>query len=146
MRVKISLLVLGSLTTSGVTSMALSDQAAVWTMWGNCDCSFFFFLMIRPPPTPTLFPYPPLFRSVFLVADAFAPQAALRDRRRIVGVGGPINVRAILFIGHFQVSWYLWRTTAELALVSAGRVLSPDRKSTRLNSSHSQIPYAVFCL
>src|SRR2546427_3492629 len=77
---------------------------------------FFFFLMIRRPPRSTLFPYTTLFRS--------------RDKH----VGG-MRVRVDGAGRHF-------------ALLCHGLSLfeSQDRKSTRLNSSHSQISYAVFCL
>src|SRR2546430_12144172 len=77
--------------------------------------------MIRRPPRSTLFPYTTLFRSVFLGDDA-----ALR-----------FEVRAI------------YAPSTEFASGDwAGHVVSSlgDRKSTRLNSSHSQISYAVFCL
>src|SRR6266496_4639746 len=69
--------------------------------------SVFFFLMIRPPPRSTLFPYTTLFRS---------GSAGVRGRRR--------RCRAL-------------RPWPALEL---------DRKSTRLNSSHVEISYAVFCL
>src|SRR2546422_4218906 len=76
--------------------------------------------MIRRPPRSTLFPYTTLFRSrehhVRLVRVHRGPAALARDRRH--GVGG------------------------ELARLPARR----DRKSTRLNSSHGYISYAVFCL
>src|SRR5688572_32180066 len=72
--------------------------------------------MIRRPPRSTLFPYTTLFRS-----------AALR-----AGLG------------------YLTRNPSEIgdprAHEESGRGQRRDRKSTRLNSSHSQISYAVFCL
>src|SRR2546426_9361465 len=79
---------------------------------------FFFFLMIRRPPRSTLFPYTTLFRS---------------------------NVYRVLG----------WRYAIPVGLVDLGKgalpvaVLGPwakDRKSTRLNSSHLVISYAVFCL
>src|SRR2546430_13685445 len=76
----------------------------------------FFFLMIRRPPRSTLFPYTTLFRSV--AEDEVNVQAAL--------------VRLV-----------------DDQRVVAAQVPVPgpaDRKSTRLNSSHSQISYAVFCL
>src|SRR3989475_11921315 len=85
----------------------------------DCEvqCACFFFLMIRRPPRSTLFPYTTLFRSRFLGSgDAF-------------GSGG-----------RFQTCIHLESGTTQL-LVDCG-----DRKSTRLNSSHSQISYAVFCL
>src|SRR2546427_6185519 len=91
---------------------------------------FFFFLMIRRPPRSTLFPYTTLFRSprvfrvgieidVVLVAGQHLAEAAHPDERA--------DVVAHVFL--------------ELRAESLG-----DRKSTRLNSSHSQISYAVFCL
>src|SRR2546430_7261267 len=81
---------------------------------------FFFFLMIRRPPRSTLFPYTTLFRSLGLglVALAAGLPAQIVVTRRI-----SMEERA-------------------LRTICAGR----DRKSTRLNSSHSQISYAVFCL
>src|SRR2546427_6578712 len=82
-------------------------------------CSFFlfFFLMIRRPPRSTLFPYTTLFRSVRF------------------GLRMDLGIAVHLTGGGQQVS----RLT---------RLGEPerDRKSTRLNSSHSQISYAVFCL
>src|SRR2546427_6591453 len=79
--------------------------------------------MIRRPPRSTLFPYTTLFRSnrhhhFPLEIDRFA---------------GPVAART--------------RLLGRAALDQAGRDRKdPDRKSTRLNSSHSQISYAVFCL
>src|SRR2546430_17488443 len=91
---------------------------------------FFFFLMIRRPPRSTLFPYTTLFRS--LVAEAVLhPVAALLvqplDQH---GAVGDRDQPAAEFGGHRLDTLSCWR----------------DRKSTRLNSSHSQISYAVFCL
>src|SRR5256885_7339115 len=87
------------------------------------DCSFlFFFLMIRRPPRSTLFPYTTLFRSDEL------------------GAGRGIGHGAVVHIGHCRRSW-------PRALLWAGRARATvDRKSTRLNSSHLVISYAVFCL
>src|SRR2546430_12561227 len=77
---------------------------------------FFFFLMIRRPPRSTLFPYTTLFRSLSPHLDGTARVARGVEAR----VGAVARQRA-----------------------SDGFA---DRKSTRLNSSHSQISYAVFCL
>src|SRR3712207_8277431 len=90
-------------------------------------CFFFFFLMIRRPPRSTLFPYTTLFRSgrpVHAVCEADL------GRRHAVGRARD---------AHHPV--------VELGVV-AERAQFPDidRKSTRLNSSHANISYAVFCL
>src|SRR2546426_4767173 len=77
----------------------------------------FFFLMIRRPPRSTLFPYTTLFRSV------------TGARERIVAVIGSIGPKGL----------WTWTTSKHLAA-------KRDRKSTRLNSSHLVISYAVFCL
>src|SRR2546427_1005432 len=86
--------------------------------------------MIRRPPRSTLFPYTTLFRSVregHLRRDGV--EAGLRD----AAVHQDADERARL---HHRV-----------AHVARQVLLQPvDRKSTRLNSSHSQISYAVFCL
>src|SRR5688572_32376810 len=85
--------------------------------------------MIRRPPRSTLFPYTTLFRS----PDRRGALAIhrLRARRRL-GVGRPR--RAL-------------RGRHRRAVLQRGIHGDPrDRKSTRLNSSHSQISYAVFCL
>src|SRR2546430_3883656 len=87
--------------------------------------------MIRRPPRSTLFPYTTLFRSILPHRHAAGPAAVPAIARRRQGVG-PVD----------RVS-----RTAEARRHRAGvsdRRL--DRKSTRLNSSHSQISYAVFCL
>src|SRR2546421_1945593 len=79
--------------------------------------------MIRRPPRSTLFPYTTLFRSA---ADV---------RVYFVAVRGP--------------KWRNWQTRTFEGRVGQPvgvRVPQTDRKSTRLNSSHDQISYAVFCL
>src|SRR5258705_4100972 len=77
----------------------------------------FFFLMIRRPPRSTLFPYTTLFRS-------------------------PITRVAALL----QIEPLLNRKPGQLSGGQRQRVAMGDRKSTRLNSSHLGISYAVFCL
>src|SRR5438477_2575503 len=85
----------------------------------------FFFLMLRHPPRSTLFPYTTLFRSARAAGQA--PEAPGRE------VAAPARQPA--------------RALGERA---RGRGDQPparaDRKSTRLNSSHMSISYAVFCL
>src|SRR2546427_1914563 len=85
----------------------------------------FFFLMIRRPPRSTLFPYTTLFRSRLIAHPVVV------DHRLAV----------IASIGQ------LLDPVAHEALGVQDQLLHAlDRKSTRLNSSHSQISYAVFCL
>src|SRR2546427_6359125 len=78
--------------------------------------------MIRRPPRSTLFPYTTLFRSAICRYSGPAPSRKGRTQVRL---------------GCFR------RRPAAGGVI--GQIF-PDRKSTRLNSSHSQISYAVFCL
>src|SRR3989442_11912250 len=75
--------------------------------------------MIRRPPRSTLFPYTTLFRSVFHAADDYTDSIHL--------------TKAL-------------EPTTLLAVHMNSEQCSRDRKSTRLNSSHVRISYAVFCL
>src|SRR2546430_10226807 len=86
---------------------------------------FFFFLMIRRPPRSTLFPYTTLFRSCVVLGLLVILEGSLRCEK----VGADV---------HLVADAHQDRLPA--------RVKRLDRKSTRLNSSHSQISYAVFCL
>src|SRR3712207_9455097 len=89
---------------------------------------FFFFLMIRRPPRSTLFPYPTLFRSViFLPLTLIASIWGMNVH--VPGEGNAAAFYAVLGI---------------MLVVLVGLLV--DRKSTRLNSSHANISYAVFCL
>src|SRR3712207_7811390 len=98
--------------------------------------------MIRRPPRSTLFPYTTLFRSTH---RAFASRRREIVVHRELGGGG-----ALFLIRHRRLPrteaateqrevWFLPRRRARARL-------SQDRKSTRLNSSHANISYAVFCL
>src|SRR5256885_16898558 len=93
----------------------------------SCSCVlrdiFFFFLMIRRPPRSTLFPYTTLFRSL---TRAVVLRAAIAGSLAGLAAG---TVRA---------------DAPEPTWTEAQR--TQDRKSTRLNSSHLVISYAVFCL
>src|SRR2546430_8794961 len=90
--------------------------------------------MIRRPPRSTLFPYTTLFRSYY---STHAP-AGSDDREVLLEVVQRPFLSSILP----KLSSDDQR---ELSPVIA-RMLARDRQSTRLNSSHSQISYAVFCL
>src|SRR3712207_7225299 len=94
--------------------------------------------MIRRPPRSTLFPYTTLFRSR---NDRVA--GGRRHRAGAVAVGDRAGVT-----GRRAVAQLTGGRAARAALavaLAAGR-LQEDRKSTRLNSSHANISYAVFCL
>src|SRR5688572_32679916 len=96
--------------------------------------------MIRRPPTSTLFPYTTLFRShdherVDLVLQE------LRERRNDL-VGAPGCAHAL---GRHEPPQPLGEPGIAPRTARV-RVDQQDRKNTRLNSSHSQISYAVFCL
>src|SRR3712207_7513590 len=91
---------------------------------------FFFFLMIRRPPRSTLFPYTTLFRSELW--------AMLLDRLFSAGA------RLVIFDMIFNPPNDGDAAFADALARYRDRVV--DRKSTRLNSSHANISYAVFCL
>src|SRR5690349_23991166 len=81
----------------------------------------FFFLMIRRPPRSTLFPYTTLFRSP--IADT----RAVIQREHHIAAAREVLVERV-------------------GVAVVVHVMPTDRKSTRLNSSHVEISYAVFCL
>src|SRR2546422_7803213 len=89
-----------------------------------CYC-YFFFLMIRRPPRSTLFPYTTLFRSLTTAGQNLTNDDVLNT----------VNMSF-----HRQIA----QASGNAVLVQLLDVL--DRKSTRLNSSHGYISYAVFCL
>src|SRR3712207_7428271 len=93
----------------------------------------YFFLMIRRPPRSTLFPYTTLFRSM----------------RMSGGGSGRDMIYQVLVPGSLaeldQVQEIVFKQGDRPAMKMNGMMLK-DRKSTRLNSSHANISYAVFCL
>src|SRR5206468_12527552 len=103
--------------------------------------SLFFFFTIPPPPSSPLFPYTTLFRSLgFLISvtasmiDRFYPILATEYAGMTEAQAGVVYLASSvvsLVAGPF-IGWVSDRFG--------------DRKSTRLNSSHDQISYAVFCL
>src|SRR5437868_11417690 len=97
----------------------------------------FYVLLILRPPRSTLFPYTTLFRSEWtglprtikrLVGPSIAEAAKLVENARPMGAFDPID----------QTKYDVFRDKDGAPF--------PDRKSTRLNSSHVSISYAVFCL
>src|SRR2546427_3403494 len=106
--------------------------------------------MIRRPPRSTLFPYTTLFRSHLVDAlgrGQLGEVLALHALGTLAGLeGGRIGVPCG-FLGRRELEVGLELGDALLHVLHAVAVLvHGDRKSTRLNSSHSQISYAVFCL
>src|SRR5258708_26527937 len=92
----------------------------------------FFFLMIRRPPRSTLFPYTTLFRSRY---PRIEDGTLIRGAGRFVDDLDPPGLLQVAFL----------RSAAAHSLINAIDT-GADRKSTRLNSSHQIISYAVFCL
>src|SRR3712207_8868250 len=86
--------------------------------------------MIRRPPRSTLFPYTTLFRSIIVVPETNGCQYDTADRLQ------------------FNAGYVVFQSPAVGETVHVGDELQVfiDRKSTRLNSSHANISYAVFCL
>src|SRR3712207_7251339 len=91
--------------------------------------------MIRRPPRSTLFPYTTLFRSPGVEGGPAVPREEREERRRgrAQAVGAAQGVIAV-------------RRPAGSPRFCPRRPAGADRKSTRLNSSHANISYAVFCL
>src|SRR2546430_11622530 len=85
--------------------------------------------MIRRPPRSTLFPYTTLFRSPFISLFCFMSNARTNEVIRPPEPDFP-SFKAVVSSSNMRIMYFL----------------KSDRKSTRLNSSHSQISYAVFCL
>src|SRR3712207_9449087 len=95
----------------------------MWNVMSGLDmcCTCFFFLRIRRPPRSTLFPYTTLFRS-------FCRRFTAEDVETLQDVFDQTRLK-------------VWREQPPEFFDEA-----VDRKSTRLNSSHANISYAVFCL
>src|SRR3712207_9325349 len=104
-------------------------------------CLFIFFLMIRRPPRSTLFPYTTLFRSSGQVF-----RMVMYHPRHPDGRYETANQVRELDPPHV-IAWATGTEDAEGRLSFGGWIWRyEDRKSTRLNSSHANISYAVFCL
>src|SRR3712207_7405071 len=102
----------------------------------------FFFLMIRRPPRSTLFPYTTLFRSsqkpeqVIAALDRYYRETNANIHRGVYD----LSERAT---AQYEAARHM---VADFVNSESAREIVLDRKSTRLNSSHANISYAVFCL
>src|SRR3712207_8223938 len=93
--------------------------------------------MIRRPPRSTLFPYTTLFRS------RLAHHYMSRERPdHTLQTGALVNEAYLKLLDQTRVRW---QNRAHFFAIAA-QTMRRDRKSTRLNSSHANISYAVFCL
>src|SRR5687768_18217119 len=102
--------------------------------------------MIRRPPTSTLFPYTTLFRSIPDQCDSQISKNATRNSKTMN------KTSLFIFILTFTTMALFAQKKEESAVAEAVKRLNQamidgnqDRKSTRLNSSHGYISYAVFC-
>src|SRR5690606_40758372 len=101
------------------------------------------YLLTRRAPRSSLFPYTTLFRSVMVCYDLLEyggrdirnEPLTLRRARLTTSIAAP-SLRQILLLSE-EMRFQDWRDAASFRI---------DRKSTRLNSSHVKISYAVFCL
>src|SRR3989475_8563455 len=100
----------------------------------------FFFLMIRPPPRSTLFPYTTLFRSIVPVDGCW--MIFVRSTPRVLSPFEHCRTER----ADFPDLLFAPEGTEYATPYRPAPKRRPDRNSTRLNSSHSQISYAVFCL
>src|SRR3712207_8783257 len=96
---------------------------------------YFFFLMIRRPPRSTLFPYTTLFRS--LAGGVEGGERLVHEEKARGGQERPADGDPLLLAA---------RQCRGPAVEEMPDAEERDRKSTRLNSSHANISYAVFCL
>src|SRR2546426_1378835 len=99
--------------------------------------------MIRRPPRSTLFPYTTLFRSLRAVADH------LSRMERSVAAGDALHDEAGVLVqkdAHAPACATACFTASSMSVRAENPASVRDRKSTRLNSSHLVISYAVFCL
>src|SRR5439155_14856194 len=105
---------------------------------------FFFFFISRSPPCSTLFPYTTLFRSLSACLGPVRCHVHLRtrDARGPRLVAGNRHRCARVSVLRFSLPFRL----VPVSRNSPGQSHFQDRKSTRLNSSHVAISYAVFCL
>src|SRR2546422_4094331 len=97
--------------------------------------------MIRRPPRSTLFPYTTLFRS-----DATLERTVISAGNAAVAGTQEIERKLVASLKREHATLVRQVARARAAVYPRGQPQERDRKSTRLNSSHGYISYAVFCL
>src|SRR3712207_8082088 len=102
--------------------------------------------MIQRPPRSTLFPYTPLCRSFRTGVGPFTPGSPMASEVGMDALNGPRSLESAR-----QLLAATGKAGAKVATLNPAdqinnSTLTTDRKSTRLNSSHANISYAVFCL
>src|SRR2546430_11873492 len=102
--------------------------------------------MIRPPPRSTLFPHPTLFRSQVGLYEWVKGGKPISEFREMdFNDDGFLTAEEVLRFVHVGKPPLVNMASNTGDSVGSMLLNSADRKSTRLNSSHSQISYAVFC-
>src|SRR5256885_2979880 len=124
----------------GFSPLASLASLTFLSVYGLLSYSLFFFLMIRPPPSSPLFPYTTLFRSQLHHVQAFEICQLRLVARLDQGLEPGLHQR-----GESAAEHRLLAEEIGLGFLFEGG-FEQDRKSTRLNSSHLVISYAVFCL
>src|SRR5437762_9896798 len=104
---------------------------------------YFFFLLLRHPPRSTLFPYTTLFRSVGRIRAGGSSYFSSSSVRDILCGGSRPKAVPSPDTKSKQIKTFVFDIPKCITMAD---FLSLDRKSTRLNSSHRCISYAVFCL
>src|SRR5258708_16736398 len=102
--------------------------------------------MIRRPPRSTLFPYTTLFRSLapLVAADPAVAEIAVPEKAKALFTSGQKQHREAAWRLLFYALWHRRHIRGRAPEGDVFECLARDRKSTRLNSSHQIISYAVF--
>src|SRR5690242_20865299 len=101
--------------------------------------------MLRRPPRSTLFPYTTLFRSTPAPPRSAGRRGRARPDRVLIPIG-PLSSDSITYDPLAEGGLFVSFANTPTDEGSLLRFANQDRKSTRLNSSHMSISYAVFCL
>src|SRR5207248_7320829 len=104
------------------------------------------FSLTRRPPSSTLFPYTTLFRSRLIgLGDREMSPKQQEDIQRLINRAQEL-VSASHVLREWSTDFFAWKAEVDAGFARVLRHPGGDRKSTRLNSSHRTISYAVFCL